>query len=223
MATFEGVFSSIVLIGRQNPQILNHDFLVNNNVLPKDQPPFKELFAKDGTQPFSEFISTPVLATIKYGPISIVVEESRFQTMDRRFEDPPSSPIIQITKRYFGVLRHTPLQLGGINLNGVIRFSDAKDEGAFDERLGFDRAPLSGMVGTTDVRIGLFFSYPWQNGIVEVQLPKPKERSKLGTINFNYEFKFKDIETFLANLDDFGRLYASFKTFLKSLGIEGAL
>jgi len=223
MATFEGVFSSIVFIGRHNPQILNHDFLVKHNVLPKDQPPFKELFAKEGAQPFSEFISTPVLATIKYGPISIVVEESHFQTVDRRFEDPPSSPIMQIAKRYFGeLLRYTPLQLGGINLNGVIRFSDVKDEHAFDERLGVDRAPLSGMVRTTDVRMGLFFSYPWKNGIVEVQLPKPKDRSKLGTINFNYEFKYKDIDGFLANLDDFGKVYATFKSLLKSLGIEGA-
>jgi len=223
MATFEGLFSSIVLIGMQNPQILNHDFLVNHNVLPKDQLPFKELFAKEGSPPFTEFISTPILATIRYGPISITVDESRYQITDRRFEHAPSSQIIHITQKYFGeLLRYTPIQLGGVNLNGNLRFADPDDEKAFDEILGFDRARLCQIAGTTDVRTGVFFSYPWNNGIVEAQLPKPKDRSKLGTINFNYEFKYQDIDSFLANLDDFGKVYASFKSFLKSLGVEGA-
>ena len=43
MPLFEGKFFNIVFIGRLNPQILNHDFLLNNRVLPEDKEPFKTL------------------------------------------------------------------------------------------------------------------------------------------------------------------------------------
>jgi hypothetical protein len=112
MPSFKGQFFSIVFIGRQNPQILNHDFLFSHGVLPKDKEPFKNLFAKQDSQPFTEFISTPVITSIKYGPISLVVEENRYQIIDNRFEDPPSSPIIQITKKYFEeLLRYLPVAI----------------------------------------------------------------------------------------------------------------
>ncbi|MBI4334639.1 MAG: hypothetical protein HY673_25575 [Chloroflexi bacterium] len=96
MPSFEGRFFSIVLIGRQNPQILTHDFLLKNEVLPKDREPFKGLITEEGSLPFTEFISTPVITSITYGPISITIEENRYQITDNRFEDPPSSPIMSV-------------------------------------------------------------------------------------------------------------------------------
>ena len=222
MPSFEGQFLSIVFTGKQNPRILNHDFLLNNGVLPKNKEPFKGLFAKQDSDPFTDFLSTPVLACIRYAPINLLVEENRYQIRDDRFEDPPSSPIIEITRKYFGeLLRFTPLQLGGINLNGIIKFVDVSDEQAFDERLGLTRKNLSDTVGSTDVRIGVSFSFPWNKGMVDVHLFRPKDRSQPGTISFNYEFNYQDIDSFLKNLDDSDQVYKKFIDLLQSLGVKG--
>jgi len=222
MPTFEGKFFSVIFLGKQNPQILNHDFLINNKVLPENEEPFKTLFSKKDSNPFDEFISTPVLSSLKYGPISIAVEDNRFQIMDFRFEDPLSSPIINITKKYFGdILRFTPFILGGVNFNGIIKFDDRKEEETFDKQLGIEREKVINIFGFDDIRIGFSFSYPFNEGIVEVNLPKIKDRSKPGAINFNYEFKYKDIESFLGNLDDLPLIYEKFNILINLLNIRG--
>jgi len=221
MPVFEGRFFSIVLVGRQNPRILNHDFLIKHDVLPLDQHPFSELLALEEGKQFTEFVSVPVLATIKYGPISIVVEENRYQIIDNRLDDPASSPIIQITKNYFGkLLRYTPFQVGGVNLNGLIRFEDVEEEHKLDERLGLQRKALCDIAESADVRAGLTFSAPWHKGVIEVQLPKPKERTQPGTMNLNYEFPYEGIDSFLANLDDIGLVWAKFRSILDWVGVS---
>jgi len=221
MPSFDGKFFSIVFLGRQNPQILTHDFLMNNRLLPTDREPFRGLLAKRDGTPFTEFISTPVLTTIKYGPISMLVEENRYQIRDDTFEHPPTSPIIEITKAYFGkLLRYTPLQLGGVNLNGLLRFGDINDERQFDERLGVDRGRASGLVASADVRVSVNFSLPWHKGTAEIQLPKPRNPSQPGAINFNYEFQFTEIDSFLANLDDAGLVHDRFRELLDTLRVE---
>lgn len=221
MPRFTGRFLSIVFIGRQNPQILNHDFLISNEVLPREDDPFKKLFAENSPQPFTEFISTPVLSSIKYGPISITIEESRYQIRDDRFSRPLSSPIVQITKNYFGkLLRHTPLYVGGFNLSGIIEFTDPDDEQNFDRRLGMSREQLCKMADADEIRVSIFFSFCWKNGMIEIRLPKPKELTKPGEFNFNYEFKYQDIDNFLANLEDFEQVYDKFDNLLESLNVE---
>jgi hypothetical protein len=221
MPSFEGKFFSIVFLGRQNPQILTHDFLVSNRVLPTDREPFSGLLGKRDGSPFTEFISTPVLTTIKYGPISMLVEENRYQIRDDTLQHPPASPIIEITKVYFGkLLRYTPLQIGGMNFNGVIRFGDTRDEQQFDERLGIDRRQISGLTSSEDLRVGMTVSMPWHKGSAEIQLPKPRDRSQPGAINFNYEFQYADIDSFLANLDDAGLVHERFRQILNALGVE---
>ena len=140
MPNFKETLFSIVFIGRFNPQILNHDFLVNNKILPEKEEPFKALFAKEDNKPFTEFMSTPVLTTIKYDSINIVIEESRFQIQDLNNTDPSTSPIVSITKKYFGeILKYTPISAGGINLNGIITFTDADDEQRFNETIGISK------------------------------------------------------------------------------------
>ncbi len=221
MPIFEGKFFSIIFLGKQNPQILNHDFLVNNKVLPKNKEPFKTLFSRKNAESFTDFVSTPVLVSIKYDTISITVEENRFQIMDFKFEDPLSSPIIQIAKKYFGdILKFTPFILGGVNFNGIIKFSDNKDEEMFDKQLGMEREKVSNIFRVNNIRMGFSFSYPFNKGIVEINLPKLKDRSKPGTVNFNYEFKYENISNFIANLDDLPIVYKKFCELLESLKVR---
>lgn len=124
MPIFDLKLFSIVFIGRQNPQILNHDFLIKNEVLPIKSEPFKSLI-KDSSQkkpPFTSYLSTPVVTALDYKWISIIVEENRFQIKDAKFKVPSKSPIITISKEYFGtLLKYTPFQVGGINFGGELK------------------------------------------------------------------------------------------------------
>lgn len=226
MPTFEGRFFNVVLIGNHNPQILSHDFLEQHDILPVDDEPFRELLAQaeaDHGQAFTEFISTPVLVSLKYRHISIVVQENRYQITDERFGSPAASPIIKMTKTYFGErLRYTPLTIGGMNLNGLIAFTDAADEAEFDARLGIDRRRASALVEADDLRVSGGFSIPWRNGMIECGVSKPRDRAEPGRINFNYEFRHEEgIETLLANLDDAAQFYDAFRSLLRSLAVEG--
>lgn len=224
MPIFEGQFISIVFIGKQNPQVLNHDFLLSKGILPKDQNPFKDLFAAQDRQPFTTFVATPNFATITYGPICIAVESNRYQITDNDFKEPPLSPIIQITKKYSEtLLQDTPPQVGGVNLNGIIKFTDDSDEQVLDERMGISKEHLSKIISSPNVRIALNFHFPWHKGIVDIQLPKLKGSPRLGAINLNYEFKNPDanLNGFLKNLDDFPEVYRKFTALLKSLDIGG--
>ena len=61
MPIFRGQFASIILLGKHNPQTLNHDFLVGHNVLPREFDPFRLLSEEwdPEKKPFSEFIPHP--------------------------------------------------------------------------------------------------------------------------------------------------------------------
>ena len=65
------------------------------------------------------------------------------------------------------------------------------------------------------------FSFPWNKGMVDVHLFRPKDRSQPGTISFNYEFNYQDIDSFLKNLDDSDQVYKKFIDLLQSLGVKG--
>jgi len=222
MPKFEGRFVSIVLLGKHNPQILNHDFLVRNSILPSEDQPFRDFLAKEEGEQFSQFISTPPMTTISYGPVSIVVDEGRYQIADRRFPEPSGTTVVDITKRYFGkCLCYTPFTAGGINFNGRLHFQMSDDEAGFDRRLGLDRERLSELAQTEDVRVGTTISFPCLDGSVEVQVAKPKLRPEPATLNFNYEFGYTgDMDSFLANLDSIAAIYGRLMRLLDDLGVE---
>lgn len=220
MPKFSGNLFSIVFLGRQNPQILNHDFLINHDILPTEIEPFKSVLENE-EKPFSDHISTPVLTSISYGNISIVVEENRFQIRDTELKEVEKSPIIDITRKYFGEkLRFTPLSLGGINFAGVIEFNDKKDEESFDLNLGIDRERLKKITESDDIRLASKFSFPWEDGLVEIQINKSKYESQPSTFNFNYEFIRPDIDGFIDVLDDIGSINNKFKKILLDINLE---
>ena len=221
MSIFNGKYFSIVFIGKQNPAILNHDFLERNNVIPREKEPFSTLYSKNKGKPFNDTITTQIFAAIRYDHISITVEENKFQIIDEKLGDPTQSPILPMTKKYFGeLLRYTPMKLGGINFNGEIEFKTQKDQDSFDAELGISKSKLKKKIDEKKLTVGVIFSFPWENGIVQVQIPKPKDRAKRCAVNFNYEFKFSDMDTFLKNLNDTGKAHKKFIRFLKLMGLE---
>ncbi len=223
MSIFDLKLFSIVFIGRQNPQILNHDFLIKNEVLPVKREPFKSLI-KDSSQkkpPFTSYLSTPVVTALDYKWISIIVEENRFQIKDAKFKVPSKSPIITITKEYFGtLLKYTPFQLGGINFGGELKFSDLEEERNFDDRLGIDNKKFETYFKVNKVRISNRITFPWNDDQLELRIDKPKKDLNISNLNFNFEFTYENIDSFIGKLDKVDKVYMKFKEILRKLNVE---
>lgn len=189
---------SIVLIGSQNPQILTHDFLISNSIIPKEEEPFKTVIDKNPNTHCSNFISSPPFSTIAYDNISITIQENMFQITDNSKEI-MKTPIIEIVKKYFGeVLIHTPLKVGGFNLQGHIESETIEELNNLSKKIGFNITTLEKKFGNS-LNIGSVFSIPWKNGTIEVRLPYKNNK----ILNVNYEFQFQnDFGESLSNLDN---------------------
>jgi hypothetical protein len=226
MPIFTPKFFSIVFLGSQNPQILNHDFLINNQVLPIEKEPFKSLMEEASKEhpPFTQYISTPLVTTLMYKWISIIIEQNRYQIKDTHFSTPLESPIISIPKEYFGrVLRHTPITLGGINFGGNIIFSDTEDEINFDESLGICSQKFQLQLGLAKAQYSPKIRLSWdedQEGQFELSLKKSKISSGDCALNFNFEFVYKDMDSFIKEIDGAGKVHERFYNILKELNVE---
>jgi hypothetical protein len=224
MSSFTRSFFSIVFIGRQNPQILNHDFLIRNRILPKKAEPFKSLIDNSSgkTPPFTEFLSTPIVTTLSYKWISIISEEGRFQIKDSKFRLPSKSPIISITKKYFGEhLRYTPFQMGGINFAGQLKFSNENDDIALDKKLGIDSNAFAELVGIEGkIQYSTKINYRMGEDQFELRVDRSKKHQETAGLNLNYEFSYDNIDSFIDKLDEVNRFYDVFQKMLKDLGVE---
>jgi hypothetical protein len=216
MITFEKKYFSIVFLGNQNPSILNHDFLLRNNVLPLDVHPFSGLDFKNlAHPPFNEAISTPVVSRLVYSNISIVVEESRLQLTDTSATQPGKSPIINIAKNYLSVLKHTPLMFGGLNLNGVINLNTAEEKKFLESKLCVAGSNLMKVVGSDALDFGVNFSYKYKYGLATITMARIKDNPLSKILGFNFEFPFDEMTNFLAHLDDATSLDEHFGSFVK--------
>ena len=220
MATAKQRFFSIVLVGGQNPQILNHDFLVANSVLP-DTEPFVCQKGKEKDNPFTDFFSSPPVARIAYGNYSILVQQDRYQAMDTTGADPTQTPIIGITKKYFGgVLEYTPFTLGGLNLNCELTFK-ADEERKLDELLGVDHNRVRHAFACDNAVVSSTTAFPFLAGRLLIGVAKPKEADKPSTVNFNYEFPYPgNMKEFLANLDFVTKLVEYRCSFYDRIGVS---
>jgi hypothetical protein len=229
MTTFKGEHANIVLVGKHNPQILNHDFLVQNNVLPLDVEPFASLLGIDhesilvGESPYSEFISTPVVSSIRYGPVTIIVNPQRFQIQDNAyFNDPAGTSIASLTRRYFGdLLKFTPLEACGVNFSGLLEFESTADELAFDARLGIDRATIQKWAGESErLRVGVQVSQRRKLHAVEFQVLKPRDLADKGQLNANYESKLSSVADMVACVDGVDDFHRDLLKLLQQLEVE---
>lgn len=221
MITCQSKFFSIILIGRQNPQILTHDFLLKNNIIPFDKSPFKDIATKQPEEkPYSDFLSTPVLTKLTYKNINIIVEEGRYQITDISNTLPTDSPIVIFTKNYFSVLKYTPFVLGGFNFNNLITFSSKDEKVGFENKFISDRNSIYKELGINNFEISLQVDCPFNQNKIEVSISKIIGNDLAKVLNFNYEFRYKDIDSFIGNLDEVSILLDKFKSILSKLNIQ---
>lgn len=223
MATFKGQFCSIVLIGKQDPEIINHDFLLRKGILPIKQSPFKDLLA--GKKPFTGFFWSPAFVRVEYETINIVVEQGRCQVVDNKFNTPTSSPIIALVQNYIKVLLpSTPPTLIGINFNGIFQFAGEGEEQALDARLGINKSTLATITASAEksLQINPSVSFPWQAGRIKLDIGKQKTSPPSAGVNFNYEFASSphSIDPVLEILNDFDKIYEKFLELLRALKTE---
>jgi hypothetical protein len=204
-----------------NSSILNHDFLLKNEIIPRDKEPFRSLLEKGPGKQFSQFISTPVMSTIQYDKYHILVEEERYQIADHTGEALDHSPIVGITKMYFGkVLKYTPLKLGGINLNTNVTFVNKEDEKNFDARLGLNPEKAMDSLSIEKVQMGALLRYLFYDGTSEIQILKPKTEGNPAIVNLNFEYPFKEMGDFIGHLDNIKKIQLHFSGILERLKLE---
>jgi len=214
-------FFSIILIGRQNPQILNHDFLIKNNIIPFDKSPFKDIVTKQPEEkPFNDFLSTPLLTKLTYKNVNLVIEEGRYQITDIANIPPIDSPIVIFTKNYFSVLKYTPFVLGGFNFNSLLSFSSKDEKVAFENSFISDRNGIYKELGINNFEISLQMAYPFNQNQIQLSMLKMAGNDLIKVLNFNYEFRYQSMDSFLGHLDEVPILFEKFKNILSKLSIQ---
>ena len=221
MITCQPKFFSVIFIGRQNPQILNHDFLLKNSIIPFEKSPFKDIVSKQSEgNPFNDFLSTPVLTKLTYKNVNIIVEESRYQITDIANTSPLESPIVEFTKKYFSVLKYTPFVIGGFNFNYQISFGSKDEKIDFENKFISDRSGIYKELGLSNFEVSFQVHCPVNQNKIEFVVSKIGGNDLAKTVNFNYEFRYNDIDSFLANLDEVPALFERFKNMLTKLKIQ---
>lgn len=103
-------FISIVTLGHFNPAILNKDFLEENNILKFEEDP--------------KITLTPIVCTVDYKNLKIIVDLERFQVVENNIQDFESNLILNFVYNYLDVLKYTPINIMGINFNFIINVGD---------------------------------------------------------------------------------------------------
>ena len=116
MTTILVEVSSVVVANAHNPSILNHDWLVNNNLLP----------SVDGGWELAEPpFTTPPLSRIRYqNDISIALEPVRLtitaQTLGGTIPTAPENVVASLAIAYVQTLEHVPYSAVGSNFKAVV-------------------------------------------------------------------------------------------------------
>ncbi|MBI5789283.1 MAG: hypothetical protein HZA78_10555 [Candidatus Schekmanbacteria bacterium] len=198
-------FFSIVFIGYLNPLILNHNFLIDNNILPIEKDPFKRFIKNEGGKQFTEFVATPLLSTIKYDYIHITVEQHRFQILDISKILPHESVIANIAKKYFEVLPHTPLAMGGINFNYLLTFDSNESIDIFENQF-VNKNIIQSKLELKNIMMGDYaIKFVSEETFGELRINAIKENPFKKILNINYENN--NVSSFLENLDSISIKY----------------
>jgi len=205
---------SIVVAGRlHNPTILNPDFLEINEIVPRDW----------GWTVDKPLMTTPALAIVRYkNGTSITVEPTKLQAAD--IQNPISSKVEFITKKYVETLPHVHYTGIGINFQDVIEIDNPESylktnflkNGEWDSQSN----PLSA--------VGLRFVYPLEEGRIvfsldagEVDLVEGNEKRKFEGLIFNCNFHRdvkgpREAETALGHLSNVKRDWEKYNSLLST-------
>jgi hypothetical protein len=220
MAEYKHEYSSVVLLGSFNPVIINHDFLVANQILPLDVDPFLSLSKNEPGKQFSQFFSSPEMTFLKYDQVSVVVDRTRYQIKDDRPLSLDGSPIIGITSRLFSeFLKYTPLETSGINLHGKIVFPDESAQNVFLASLGCNPATLGAATGQSRNYLGIIVAFRNEYGKCELLIREPLDDAVYCQVNFNVERKSPILAEVLSSLDQYPLIAKDFLRMLKEMKV----
>lgn len=83
---YENNLLAIVVLGRQNPAILSHEFLIRTKII-------------DGSFPQPTPTITPIIANLQYPEFVITIEPEKYQ-ISQKTNDPNQSILTIITLKY---------------------------------------------------------------------------------------------------------------------------
>jgi len=217
MAELSKNFISFVALGGQNPQILNIDFLKAGDIIPVNQPPFDELLKQE--KPVKKFVSVPGFANLVLDNIEFIVDESRFQIREKGISEWSDTKILEIAKKYFEVLRYTPLKLVGLNLNSIITFGSSKEATSFQELFLSENSRIVGIIGKDKIAASIVFRYPYSNqgARITLTIEQPNKENKKRAVNFNYEFDFTSWTKFGSELGKISEISNYFDSIIQKL------
>jgi len=203
---------NLTVVGKLNPQILTVDFLRVNQIIPQDEKPFKKILRQE--TPFTEFISSPVMAKLAFDHIEITADLARIVFVDRKLADWACTPITSICREYFNVLKHTPVQLAGFNLTATLTADDAAALQKIQEICLPKNSRILDIIGRDSVRADAVLRYPYRAGGGRITLSirqTPKSKDEFN-INLNHEVDFTDWQAFgvyLERLSEVGQYFDS--------------
>jgi hypothetical protein len=192
---------SVVALGRQNPQILNPDFLEKYSILPNKEP-FSSFYKKEG-QHFTEFISTPPFTHLVIKNVDFVVDEQRMQIKQVGIDNWTNSSVFDILIKYYKTLPHTPLQVVGVNLNYKIIFDNSSESEKFQKILFSQDHPIARLIKSDSIDTGMELAYSRKDkGRMKIIIGKLQDNFRI--VNFNYEFDYKGIDDLELKSKEFG-------------------
>ena len=211
---------NLTVVGSPNPQILTVDFLRDNQIIPENEEPFKQLLSQ--ANPFTEFISTPLLVKLAFDHIEITADAVRILFVDRKVVDWDSTPIASIGRRYFDALRHTPVRLAGFNLTAVLTTDDATALQALQELCLPKNSRILEIIGQDTVSADAVLRYPYSadGERITLSIRQTAKNKDAFNINLNHEVDFTDWQAFGLYLERLGEVGQYFDSILDKISGE---
>ena len=199
MAEYKHSFVNVTVLGRMNPQILTHDWLVKSKIIT-----WRDFVTRDKTKaPFSTYFNTPPMTQLAYGPLVFTVEENKFVLLDSK-AGIGKTKIYRMAQQYFKLLSHTPLTKVGFNVQGALTFKNPKEMKAFDSKYVNCGEALQQIAIGKGERISFAVSTKEGKAVYRLTCTKHPEEPK-AILGGNCEFDIKDSTGLLEILSDSGK------------------
>ncbi len=210
MSVYTQTKINVVVIGNMNPQILNHNWLLKEKIIPP-----KLLASGQDVVPFSNYVSTPPFTTITYGKLSFNVDINRFTLQGN--QNDLNTEVFSIAKKYFSKLSHTPVQKLGFNLYATVKFDSTEEEKGFINKWVSSSDSLKELFNNRNIQLG--FTVISKKGKVRYQLScirKSVDRKNI-LLNCNCEFDVSNTNQLVKYLSEAGQYISQMNKLNRSL------